>query len=902
MDKASVELPWPMAGIDRALAYQSQPPYTTPDAQNVRVDGMQQFRERGGSRPGLGLAIRTQLPSDIRLLTKVSVVKADWPQVFSPLGGRQLQDYLVPVLWSSTPTYAPGDSYSGYQGGLLGQDWGRGIPIVDYSDKNKPYEASVHVRLADGKTAFSGEVQICLGLPSATADPDDDSVKVRLIFTGGTYQVIVDEVIGGVTTTLSTGTIYSDNPNAPGRFSVRVIPGTNSIQPFWRFRGMAIVSASTLSNHYVSTRTISADESIFMTQISTEFGRDTSLPTVFDDLRRDVLVAVSNGLIYMEDTADSLKLIDTDVDVSAGVDLVAADREQLLYIADYGVAINGSGASIAGDSYNELTDSSRNFTALGIDANYVMEFLNSDYSQNEKQAVFVDQADGGTFRLVFRGQQTSALAYNASAASVKAALEALTTMDTVTVTGTGADDDPWVIEFTGENAGRNVESLTYDASGLTFTGTGDPIVNVSVTQQGAGGDLFQGHYQVTGVSATSLTFSPALPVAEGFTADIGAVLYRIVRSAKIFDPREETMYSHVAVAGTVPGGCRLVTVYRDRIVYASGDLFPHIRYMSRQGDPLDWDYSQEDSAAAVAAQNSVAGQLADPITALIPHSDECLVFGCYTSLWILRGDPGYGGTIDQLSRKVGIVSANAWCRTPNDMVVFLSPDGLYVMPAGCAGMPTSLSRERLPDELLCLNGARESIHLEYDMVCRGIHIFTTKRDGSGTTHWWFDWESKSFWRFSIDTDYEPFATHERIAWDDCPIVLVGGRDGYIRYFDRQFTVDDGDQEIASYCDIGPIHLDPENQVEGLLTEIQGVLGVHSGEVAWELRAGQSAQEAYEASVVQATGTWGKQGLNYTSHPRVRGVSAFLRIKNSGKVRWFLERISAKVRTAGRRRA
>lgn len=901
MDRASVELVWPMAGVDRALSYQTQAPYTTPNALNVRVDGMQSFRQRGGSRPGLGLAIRTQLPAEARLLTKVSVIKADWTKNYAPLTSRQLRDTLIPVGWNSVPTYVPGGDYGGFASGIKGQTWGSSIPVIDYRDVNSPYEASVHVRLGDGFTVMEGEVRLNVGLATATDDPTDDGIRVRLIFTGGTYQCIVEEYVGGSPTT-TTGTVYTDNPNAPGIFSVKVTPGTKTIEPFWRYRSLGAVVVGTLQSHYVSVDSESANQSLLVTKIATEFGRDMNLPTVFDDLRRDVLVAVSNGQIYMEDTVDSLKLIDTgDVDVSSGVDLVAADREQLLYIADYGVAINGRGATIAGSAYNSLTDTSRNFTALGIDTNYVMQFITSDYYQNEKQSIHITSADGGTFTLQFRGQSTSSLAWNASAGVLKAALDALSTVDEVTVTGAGTEASPWIVEFSGaEHQGKNVETLTSDATALTDTGGGTPIIHLTVTQQGSGGDTFLGDYQVTGVSATEIQFAPALPVYEGFTDDISDVQYRIVRSAKIFDPREETMYAHVATAGTVPGGCRLVCVYRDRIVYAGADLFPHIWYMSRQGDPLDFDYSQEDSAAAVTAQNSTAGQLADPITALIPHSDECLVFGCYNSLWILRGDPGYGGVIDQLSRKVGIVSSRAWCRTPNDMVVFLSPDGLYVMPAGCAGMPSPLSRERLPDELVCMNASRESVHLEYDLVYQGIHIFTTKRDGSAAVHWWFDWESKSYWPVTIQGDHEPFATHERIAWDDCPVVLIAGRDGYIRYFDRQFIVDDGDHEIESYCDIGPVHLDPNNGLEGLLTEIQGVLGGASGNVQWELRAGKSAQEAYEATA-QASGTWSLDGLNAKSYPRVRGVSAFLRIKNYGKVRWFMERMTAVIRTAGRRR-
>lgn len=902
MEGAWIDLPWPVAGVDRSLSFQKQAPFTTPDALNVRTDGMSQYRERGGSRPGLGLAIRTDLGNEIRMLTKVSVIKAEWPQVYTPLTGRQLTDTTVTTGWGTVPSYVAGSSNQGLTGGVRGS-FGVGVPSVSYAlltGSDGDYEVTAHVRMDDDADAYDGEVVIAVGMASNTTDPDTDSVKVRLFLSGGQFYVKIDEMVASAINTTTTSATGTTNPNAPGVFAVRVIPGTNTVYAFWRHEALGSLTVGTLSSHGAAVTTVDPSDTMVVTNISTEFSRDMTLPTVFHDLRRDILVAVADGLIWMEDTADSMRLVDTATDVADDIDLCAVDREQKLFIADYGIAISTTGGSIAGTAYNTLTDGSMNFTALGIDTNFVFEFINSDYSQNEKQTIYITDADGGTFTLTFRGHTTATIAWNAAASAVETALNNLSSINTADVTGAGTEADPWVIEFIDDHAGVSVDQLSSNIDGLTNTGAADPAISISTTQEGAGGDYFLGQYVVTDVTATTLTFAPALTVADGFTADIASIEYHVVRSAKIFDPKAETLVSHVATAGTAPAGCRLVALYRDRIVYAGGDLLPHVWYMSRQGDPFDYDYSQEDSAAAVMAQASIAGQLADPIVAMIPHSDECLIFGCYNSLWIMRGDPGYGGTLDQLSRKVGIVAAKAWCRTPDDMVVFLSPDGLYVMPAGCAGFPTSLSRERLPDELLCLNAARESVHLEYDTVHRGVHIFVTKRDGSESPHWWFDWEAKSFWRVSLQSDHEPFAVHERIAWDDCPIVLVGGRDGYIRYFDRQFQVDDGNNEIESYCDIGPIHLDPDNINEGILTELTGVLGVGSGAVDWALRSGFSAQEAYNATALY-DGTWSVSGLNYTTQPRTRGVSAFVRLSNNTTKRWFLERITAMVKPAGRRR-
>ena len=414
------------------------------------------------------------------------------------------------------------------------------------------------------------------------------------------------------------------------------------------------------------------------------------------------------------------------------------------------------------------------------------------------------------------------------------------------MTVTGSSGGPWEIEFQGSSAATNVERIVADYGNLTYSGVGLPNLRVDDVQEGKAGTVLSGNYQITGVFADHLDFNPPLPGT--ITGNVSTTYY-IAKPPKVYDAQTDSL-AYLAAAtgkGTVPVGCRLITLYRDRIVLAAQDELPHIWYMSRQGDPTDWDYTQEDSGAAVFAQSSVAGQLADPITALISHSDECLIIGCYNSLWMLRGDPGFGGSVDQVSRKIGIVGSHAWTRTPDDMVVFLSPDGLYVMPAGCNGFPTSLSRERLPDELIGLNQDSEAITMEYDVINRGIHIFATKVDRSEASHWWFDWEAKAFWRVKLMSDHEPYSLFEQLNWHAGPTILLGCRDGYIRRFDRAFTVDDGDNAIESYCVLGPFHLDRDGFDEGVLTQIQAHVGRESGNINYEIHAGDGHESAPECT-------------------------------------------------------
>jgi hypothetical protein len=891
MRKSWIDLLWPAAGIDRSMGYQRQPPYTTPDALNVRTESTTELRERGGSRPGLGRAMRTKLSSKIRLLTKVSVLKNNWTRNVRPIFGTQLRDTLSTLSYSGSPTYVPGYLGSQSGGALTGKEFAKTYPVT-FTMGSGPYELSVQLRPPVGKK-MTGNVKLHFGLDDYDDDPTDNGNTAVLVFTSTGYYCQVVEHDGGVATTTTSATQTDYPPHMAGTFSVWVDPGTSTVKLYWIGREVMTKVVDNLFGIYFAFEVNSPQSTIQVKSFAHDLLKDPDAGTVPNNPRRDLIVAVAGGDIYIEDTANTLKLVASDK--VADVQLTAVDREQKLYIADYGVVFSGESGSVASPSYNVLN---AGFSATGVDENYAIEILNSDYTQNEKQVITFTDASGGTFKLGFKGALTPSLSYPTSSSAIDTALGNLSTVGgagNVAVTGT----NPYTVEFTGTLAGANQPKLTFDSTLLTGT---SPTIAVDELQQGAAGDFLAGTYSIVSAAGAFLGISPALPVAVGFAGTVGDISFRIARKPKVFDPKANTVEAHQASTGIVPAGCRLVALYRDRIVYAGSDLLPHVWYMSRQGDPDDWDYSQEDSAAAVFAQNSTAGQLADPITALIPHGDECLIFGSYNSLWIMRGDPGYGGTLDALSRKIGIVGPHAWTRTPDDMCVFLSADGLYVMAAGCAGFPTSLSRERLPDELLSLDSERDVVTLEFDTLSRGIHLFVTRVDGSESSHWWFDWEHKSFWRVGLHSDHDPFAIHERTYWDDAPTVVLGCRDGGLRAFDRDLVVDDGNREIESYCLLGPFHLDREGFTEGMLSELQGSIARDSGPVEWEVLTGNSAEECYYADA-HSTGEWIRAGLNNTARPRARGVSALVKVaaKTGSLQRWALERVTAVIRSAGKRR-
>jgi RHS repeat-associated protein len=89
---------------------------------------------------------------------------------------------------------------------------------------------------------------------------------------------------------------------------------------------------------------------------------------------------------------------------------------------------------------------------------------------------------GGTFTLTFNGQTTSAIAYNASAATVQSALQALSTIGSGNALVASPTGSGWIVRFAGTLAGAVQPAITGNGSGLT--GGTNPSVAITVTSLG----------------------------------------------------------------------------------------------------------------------------------------------------------------------------------------------------------------------------------------------------------------------------------------------------------------------------------------------------------------------------------------------------------------------------------
>ncbi len=395
--------------------------------------------------------------------------------------------------------------------------------------------------------------------------------------------------------------------------------------------------------------------------------------------------------------------------------------------------------------------------------------------------------------------------------------------------------------------------------------------------------------------AAGTAFSLAIPPTVECT-------WQLVYPLKRLDLTAFELYQVSATYGIIPPNCPLCCIYRNRLTLAGPD---HIFYQSRVLDPTDWDFGADpdDAARPVGGTTFSSGEIGGPLVALIPFSDDYLIFACYSALYALRGDIASGGQIDVLSREVGIVGSDAWCHLPNSSVLLLSRGGLYLIPAGASSYPQRFSQENLPDDLLDVDGVSNAVSLVYDPEFNGVHIYITPYDGSTGEHWWVDVTRPSFWPMTFQDGHQPTAvcTYSATAGAARHVILAGV-DGWLRTYDRNAEVDSDpptedptDCAFTSTITIGPLRMGKPGW-EGIFSDLSAYFDDVSKSVTWELYVGRTAQEAFESTTPVATGTWAAL-WNKPSGSRSRGTVAYLKLTCSGM--WALEVISI-LRTIGGR--
>jgi len=387
----------------------------------------------------------------------------------------------------------------------------------------------------------------------------------------------------------------------------------------------------------------------------------------------------------------------------------------------------------------------------------------------------------------------------------------------------------------------------------------------------------------------------------------------IVLSAAKYGAEAGAAYSF----GTLPAKAYLGCLYRGRAVLAGNPDYPHQWYMSRQADIWDYAYLANDAQSPAVGNNTDAGEVGDIITALIPYKDDYLIFGCASSVWVLRGDPAAGGSLDEVDLTVGVFGANSWCFDGEGNLYFWGTNGIYVMSSGF-GAVKCLTENTLP-AIVTEEAADPSTHritMGYDRKRRGVLVCITKLSDGANSNYWYDLRTGGFFPESYPTVCGVFSLFHYAANDKgYEDLLLGCSDGYIRKFDDAAKDDDSgasDTKINSYCTLPIQPLAPDGDHEGKLTSLtittaggaaDGDFG-DTDEVSYALYRGDDAETVLEDIVDGATavesGALSGTGRKERVRKRVRGAYLGIKLYNSSADKtWAIEKVEGNIEPAGK---
>lgn len=430
---------------------------------------------------------------------------------------------------------------------------------------------------------------------------------------------------------------------------------------------------------------------------------------------------------------------------------------------------------------------------------------------------------------------------------------------------------------TSNNAVQNINhlitgNLISDAASLdTRNITGIAVTNGTVEKFSSSG--------FTAVTNGTSAFDNTVPVIFS-TLHFGTLYY--CDGAVYKTCNGSSVSDWTASAGSLPtdssNEARLITTWRNRIVMSGISSDPHDWFMSAVDDPTDWDYSPTTTVEtqAVAGNNSNAGKCPDLINCLIAYNDDLLIFGGDHSIYQMTGDPMAGGQIDLISDITGMAWGEPYCKSPEGIIYFFgSRGGVYQMAPG--SIPERLTSKNISDRLTSVDLSSTVVRLVWSDKEQGFYVFLTELDGSASTHYFYDAREGAWWPDKFDNaSMNPTSVHifDGDAADD-RVVLLGCRDGYLRYFSSSALSDDG-SPIESEMWLGPLRIDQD--MAFIITELQMKLGENSDPVDYELWTGKGAEHAFNNGVCRTKGKW-YSGPNRSKRIKSFGHAAYLRLKN-----------------------
>lgn len=864
-----LDLVFPVGGQDRALSYQAQRPFTTPNALNVIPRDVLEDRGRGGSRPGLGKAFASQLTVTgtvsglpVHVAGTSTITSAGTEFTYEQIGAFFQFDtsgtrYEITGFTSTSVVTVQGDA--------SGETSGDTFTIYG------PVRMAEILRTAKAKNSGVW-FDPCDAFLSSNYDSVDDA---QPNFTAGKAFIANGTTKGQALKASAPVTQINFTETYTAEIKILFMPNdeTDDDSNFvWLFARATDADPSDYATNALAVRVVvvkgsPSTVSFSILQNGTVINlavRSVTSPTNY--FSNSLLRLTVNPLVATMNFDGPLESIQLNASIGAH----SSSKRRIGFAAECAVT----------SSLNIQLDNFR--VAYGI------------ASVAAPPDAMVVSSLGNVYVETEAGTLTEIGTYNGMKLAGDRLLSAIDYLGKLYIADYGlrveaTDNGGVVVAGVLDDIG-----ITWDAHNIDIDGDVVElydIVNGSNTLSSATLGGTSGYFGISVVHATNgLTLVDLSTEVAISTGACDSCNYRVIRGWKIYDPGTDSLdlYRATDAKGDAPHGNTLITLFQERITGAGDVRFTGAWFMSRSGDPLDWDNGQSDAAAATSSisANSETGGLAAPVRALIPTSEDYLLLCAASETFVMRGDPMLAGLLSVASHELGVIDSHAWARLGNDVVLGLTRDGLYQFSIGESFIPRPISRPRLPQELQNINADLVFAQMEYDPDMQAVYIILTPDTAGGVIHYWFDTIGAGFWPFAIPSDQDPTAM---VYNPRTNLVLFGCRDGYVRKFDDAFTDDDGTAQTR-LVDLGPFRLDSGRT--GFADSVQVTLDESSDNVTWEFRKGASPEEAVEATnTVSATAT---AGVNRWRGIRRSGEWGILRLTTTVAGKWAFER--ARMRT------
>lgn len=383
------------------------------------------------------------------------------------------------------------------------------------------------------------------------------------------------------------------------------------------------------------------------------------------------------------------------------------------------------------------------------------------------------------------------------------------------------------------------------------------------------------------------------------------------------------VYADVTTAdefGAMPLRATIGDRWRGRACLTGDSVDPHQWKLSRQLNPYDMLYGEDDEQSAVAGTDAKAGRVGDIITASIPYSEDYKLYGSIGDIWVLRGDPAAGGTLDKLISEIGIVSNTAWCWDDQENLYILDLKGMYKITKGLAGIEPMTS-DKIPNftKDLAINLETQRIVLSFDPDKQGIVISVTTIETGANVNYFYDLQSGGFSPETYPVQDAIMCSHYYDADDpEQRRLLFGTYDGHIRVLDNESKSDDtgsmaspATAAIDSYVLLGPVMIGANHNHKGKTNSLTVVTAggkaggtiPDSDDVDYAVYVGDDAEtvmEKADAGTSIFSGTIPAPGRAKRVRRKARGVFIAVRLGNDTAAEtWGLERCLIEVKPAGR---